>query len=114
MAAVINLLIRERRQGIQQHPHKVKIATNTAIDTRTDETSALQRPNPLSQSSQKGVLNPDCSFKRLFIARRLPIALVRLPSAAVLLGMTTQQLAPITEQTPPRSARSVSTAMRHK
>ena len=53
----------------------------------------------------------DRSFIFLFSVRNPSMAKVKLPSIAVLFGMNVQQVSPNIEQTPPFSAKSMSTAI---
>ncbi|MEQ2297868.1 hypothetical protein AMECASPLE_039103 [Ameca splendens] len=104
-------LNRERRQGKQQHPHNVKIAANTAKEIITDDTKILYFPNTSSQESHIEVSTPECSFISPFRDLNPSMALVRLPSAAVLLGMNVQHFSPKMAQTPPHSANNMSKAI---
>ncbi|MED6259773.1 hypothetical protein ATANTOWER_030667 [Ataeniobius toweri] len=104
-------LRRERRQGIQQHPHNVKIAANSAKEIITDDTKTLYFPNTSSQESHIEASTPECSFILPFKDLKPSMALVRLPSAAVLLGMNVQHCSPKMAQTPPFSANNRSKAI---
>ncbi|MEQ2293994.1 hypothetical protein AMECASPLE_039302 [Ameca splendens] len=75
-------LNRERRQRIQQHPHNVKIAANTAKEIITDDTKILYFPNTSSQESHIAVSTPECSFISPFRDLKPSMAFVRLPSAS--------------------------------
>ncbi|MED6250375.1 hypothetical protein ATANTOWER_031600 [Ataeniobius toweri] len=101
-------LRRERRQGIQQHPHNVKIAAKEII---TDDTKILYFPNTSSQESHIEVSTPECSFILPLRDLKPSMALVRLLSAAVLLGMNVQHFSPKIAQTPPFSANNMSKAI---
>ena len=102
---------RARRHGTQQHPHKVSIAANTAIDTNTEDTRARYLPNTDIHESHMEVSTPECSFIFPFRVRRPSMALVKLPSAAVLLGIKEQHCSPNIAHTPPFSTRSMSRAI---
>lgn len=95
IAVAISLLIMDLMQGIQQQPHRVNMAAKTAIDTRIDDTKLRYFPNMSIQLSHMEVSTPECSFILSFKVFSLSRALVRLPSAAVLLGMKVQHCSPL-------------------
>lgn len=95
IAVAISLLIMDLMQGIQQQPHRVNMAAKTAIDTRIDDTRLRYFPSMSIQLSHMEVSTPECSFILSFRVFSLSRALVRLPSAAVLLGMKVQHCSPL-------------------
>lgn len=111
MAVAISLFISALIQGMQQHPHKVSMAANTATDTRIDDTKLRYFPNMSIQLSHVEVSTPECSFIFLFRVFRPSRALVKRPSAAVFFGMKVQHRSPNIEQTPFFSLSSMSSAI---
>ncbi|MED6266193.1 hypothetical protein CHARACLAT_033266 [Characodon lateralis] len=87
-----------------------KIAANTAKEIMTDDTKMLYFPNTSSQESHIEVSTPECSFILPFRDLKPSMALVKLPSAAVL-GMNVKHFSPKMTQTPPFSVNNMSKAI---
>lgn len=90
MAAVINLLNKDLMHGMQQQPQVNIMAVKTPTETRINVTRLLYFPNISIQESHISVSTPECSFILSLRVLKSSMALVRLPSGAVVLGIKVQ------------------------